>query len=307
MGLEVIRPGPSTTVQDRGRTGHRAFGVPVGGAFDVGSLDLANALLGNPPESAALELTGGLGEFRARVDLALALAGAAVEAEVATSAGIRRTVEMPGSFTLRAGERLILGGMPRGLRSYLAVRGGWQTPVVLGSRSSETRLRVGELIPARMGSTPVRRPAAGWISPPTDEPLRVVAGPDAEALADLERATYHVSPRSDRMGLRLDGPSLPLTPRPERMSMPVAPGAVQVAGGLPIVLGVACGTMGGYPHVAHVISADLDRVGQLRPGDTVRFRLVGLAEARELDRLRRADRRRRLAPIRMIGGVDTFD
>ena len=89
--------------------------------------------------------------------------------------------------------------------------------------------------------------------------------------------------RSDRMGLRLEGPPLELTTQPDRLSAPVAPGAIQVAGGQLILLGVACGTMGGYPHVAHVISADLDRVGQLCPGDQIAFRLVDLATARNLD------------------------
>jgi 5-oxoprolinase (ATP-hydrolysing) subunit C len=85
------------------------------------------------------------------------------------------------------------------------------------------------------------------------------------------------------MGLRLQGDPVTVTSPPGRLSTPVAPGALQVAGGQPIVLGVACGTMGGYPHIAHVISADLDRIGQLRPGDVVRFRLVRLEEARSLD------------------------
>ena len=85
------------------------------------------------------------------------------------------------------------------------------------------------------------------------------------------------------MGLRLEGPSLEITSQPDRLSAPVAPGAIQVAGGQLIILGVACGTMGGYPHVAHVVSADLDRVGQLSPGDQIQFRPVALASARELD------------------------
>ena len=92
------------------------------------------------------------------------------------------------------------------------------------------------------------------------------------------------------MGLRLEGEPVAIVSPPDRLSAPVAPGAVQVAGGQLIVLGVACGTMGGYPHVAHVISADLDRLGQLRPGDVIRFHRVGLDEARRADQAMRRDR-----------------
>ena len=112
---------------------------------------------------------------------------------------------------------------------------------------------------------------------PTDEPFRIIAGPDGPAHTGLDDAfwsarRFRVGSQSNRMGLRLEGEPTTLVSPPERLSTPVAPGAVQVAGGQLIVLGVACGTMGGYPHVAHVISADLDRLGQLKPGDTVAFR-----------------------------------
>ncbi len=100
------------------------------------------------------------------------------------------------------------------------------------------------------------------------------------------------------MGLRLEGPPIALPPHPDRVSMPVAPGAIQLAGGQLIVLGVACGTMGGYPHVAHVASADLDRLGQARPGDLIRFRSITLDEARRLDHDRPLPPRRPPPPRR---------
>jgi allophanate hydrolase subunit 2 len=204
----------------------------------------------------------------------------------------------PAAFALGTGARLVLGRADRGARAYLAVRRGWQTPVVLWSRSSETPLRAGEVIPGESGWTPRRHlaPEDDPFAAVDDAPIRVVDGPDVLSLsagALDPGAAYVVQSQSDRMGLRLDGPSVAVAPDPDRVSTPVAPGAVQIAGGRPLILGVACGTMGGYPHVAHVISADLDRLGQARPGDVVRFARVSFEEARAVDRdARRASARR---------------
>ena len=115
----------------------------------------------------------------------------------------------------------------------------------------------------------------------------MVDGPDAPPGYDWEAweaGTFQVGRQSDRMGLRLDGDVPSISSPPDRISAPVAPGAIQIAGGRAMILGVACGTMGGYPHVAHVITADLDRIGQARPGDILRFRRIEIAEARRIDR-----------------------
>ena len=129
------------------------------------------------------------------------------------------------------------------------------------------------MLPANRGVTPTRRPVEWpWEVTGNHEPIRVVDGPDAGGAGLLEPGEYRVSGQSNRMGLRLEGPSIAATTPADRVSAPVAPGAVQVAGDQPIVLGVAGGTMGGYLHLAHVISADLDRLAQLRPGDLVAFR-----------------------------------
>ncbi len=137
-----------------------------------------------------------------------------------------------------------------------------------------------------------------------NEPIRVIDGPDADAaLGDarlLESGEYRVSSRSNRMGLRLEGPPIAALDKtfPTGPPRPVAPGAIQIAGGRPIVLGVAGGTMGGYLHLAHVITTDLDRIGQLRPGDPVTFRRIEVEEARQLDRLRRLELSRWLFILR---------
>jgi antagonist of KipI len=297
VGLRVISPGLSATVQDLGRPGYRAWGVPLGGAFDRGALVVANALLGNPPGAAALELTVFGGTYEAESTLALALAGAPMQAAIEPPQGPARPLRVPQSFTLDAGSRLVLRGSPGGARAYLAALGGFLTRPVLGSRSSEDPIRAGDLLPALPGSCPSRRPAPGLLEGLADGPLRVLDGPDSvPGHPAWEEMLLTVGPLSDRMGLRLEGSPWPPRAVPEhadRPSAPVAPGAVQVAGGRPIILGVACGTMGGYPHVASVISADLDRLAQLRPGDPVSLRPISLPDARRLD----LERRRRLRSL----------
>lgn len=300
MSLKVIDPGFWTTLQDAGRMGYREWGVPKGGAFDRGSADLANALVGNGPDAAVLELTLRGGTFEARESLGMALAGAPIEAAVRNPAGHLRQLRSSSSFSIRAGDRLVLGRMTQGARAYLAVKHGFQTPLALGSRSTEEPLRQGDILPARSSTHPSRflvEPA--WNDPPA-RAIRIIAGPDASLLTDPDfwrHASFRVGSRSNRMGLRLEGPPLAIESDPDRLSAPVAPGAIQVAGGQLIVLGVACGTMGGYPHVAHVISADLDRLGQLRPGDIVHFEPVSLPQARDLDRSRRQVHRSLIARV----------
>jgi allophanate hydrolase subunit 2 len=354
VGLIVIRPGLSSTIQDRGRPGYREFGVPEGGAFDRSSLALANALLGNDPSDAAIELTMTGGRYGATVPLPLALAGAPMEARIETAGGTM-SLEVPQSFTIRPGEQLVVGGLrtvdlalphndpppypapqggrlsrvpsplagqgragggPRsrknparhgGLRAYLAVRGGWKTTPILGSRSSEIRLVAGQEIAAEAGTTATHHPLDALFPDPTDGPIRLLDGPDGPAPSALIEHDYRVAPACDRVGLRLDGPAIEGLAMPERPSAPVAAGAVQVAGGRILILGVAGGTMGGYPHVAHVISADVDRLGQAAPGQEIRFIRVGLEDARRLDRERRASlaaRDRRIALLARAGARD---
>jgi biotin-dependent carboxylase-like uncharacterized protein len=296
MGLYVINPGMSTTVQDEGRPGYVAWGVSASGAFDRGSAALANALLGNSADCAVLEMTLVGGAFQAVGPLAMALAGAPIEARTIVRDRSDRALRLPSSFTLRDGERLVLGHTRSGARTYLAVRGGWLTPPVLGSRSSEQALRAGDQLPAASSSVFSRHPAElSWQSAAA-VPFRIVPGPDARSNPELNaefwaRQRFRVGAQHDRKGLRLLGDPVTIAPDTERLSTPVAPGAIQVAGGQLIVLGVACGTMGGYPHIAHVVSADLDRLGQLKAGDVIEFETVTISEARRLARDARDERR----------------
>jgi biotin-dependent carboxylase-like uncharacterized protein len=305
----VIDPGLSTTVQDAGRPGYREWGVPLGGSFDRASADLANALLGNSPDCALLELTLTGGAYQAEGPLALALAGAPMEAKIIALQAPPRFLQLPLSFSLFEGERLAVGRTLDGARTYLAVKGGWQTRVRLGSRSSEQRIRAGEVLPAGPGTTATRHLSAPAWRSAKSEPFRIIDGPDARGHPELDTLfwtgrRFEISSRNDRMGLRLAGDPITFPAAPDRLSTPVAPGAIQVAGGQLIVLGVSCGTMGGYPHIAHVISADLDRLGQLKAGDTIQFCRVPLDEARRSDQDSRTQRRLLVSRLAIAAGRD---
>jgi biotin-dependent carboxylase-like uncharacterized protein len=284
MSLHVVEPGLYTLVVDHGRPRSRSLGVPLGGAADRAALALGNALLGNPPTAAALEISLTGPTLEATAELACVLFGSTFD--LATD---RRHLSAGKTFTLEPGEVLRIGGSREGIRAYLCVRGGLRTPSVFGSRSGLAPLKAGEELPCASGRTPVRFLR---LPPEPEEPgvLRFLDGPQRDWF-DLNAFTageYRVRPESNRMGLRLDGPPLALPAR-ELVSEPVCPGAVQVTrDGQCIVLGVDGQTIGGYPKIAQVVTADLDRLGRLRPGERLRFRRVSLEEAEELHVRRRA-------------------
>lgn len=269
--IEILDPGPLATVQDAGRWGWASLGVPRAGAFDRAAWAAANRLVGNDPDAAGLEIT--LGGLALRTDHAVTVA--------LTGAACPGAPDWNAAVTLPAGTTLQLGQPRHGLRSYLAVRGGLDVPAVLGSRSTDTLSGLGPaaLRPGdRLGVGAVRRePASVAASPPhTGEArLAICWGPRSDWFSEdawrlLVDTTWTVRPDSDRIGVRLDGPALPRARQGELASEPTLPGAVQVpANGRPIVFGPDAPVTGGYPVIAVV--DDLDRVAQLRPGDTVRF------------------------------------
>jgi antagonist of KipI len=293
--LRVLHPGLCTLVVDLGRPAWRSLGVPVGGAADRWSLALGNALVGNPPDAAALEVTLAGPTLIATCDLACILFGAPF-----AMTSDRQPLRAGKTFTLAGGKELHVGGTPEGARAYVCVQGGLDVPTVLGSRSGLEPLAAGAELPCHPGAILPRflsEPAA-W----DDEPgtLCVLPGPQASWFRDEEfyPQVFTVSPASNRMGLRLRG--MPLTlPDRELVSEPVCPGTVQVTrDGQCIVLGVDGQTIGGYPKVAQIISADLDKLGQLRPATPVRFRRVDLGEAERRYRHKRARLREWLTRVR---------
>jgi biotin-dependent carboxylase-like uncharacterized protein len=283
--LTVVRPGLWTMVVDPGRPGWRSLGVPIGGAADRFSLAIGNALVGNPPESAALEISLAGPTLITDADLACVVYGAPFDL---TLGG--RTLAAGKTFTLPSGQELQIGGTTQGMRAYCCVRGGFETAVVLGSRSGCEPLSVGATLGCRPGHIHGRSVQIPGHNPFPAGParLRVLDGPQVSWFDTREffDQTFAVTPASNRMGLRLHGRPLTIPDR-ELVSEPVCPGAVQVTrDGQCIVLGVDGQTIGGYPKVAHVISADLDLVGQLRPGQEVVFVRIALEEAGQMYRQR---------------------
>jgi biotin-dependent carboxylase-like uncharacterized protein len=297
LHLGILDPGMAVAVQDRGRFRLRRFGVPVAGALDATLLACANALLGNPPEAAGLELLVGGPALAAREGaIAIALAGD-VSAQRVGADGAVSSLAPWTAVVLAPGDTLKIG-MPRRGIAYLAVSGGIRSAPMLGSRATYRRAGLGRFL-ERGDSLPCGAPVTlhqgqdwRW----EDGPIRILPGPQddhfpQESLEALEHQTFKVGPASDRMGLRLSG-GAPLKHNEKGAEIPtdgVVPGAIQVPGdGQPIVLLVDGQTTGGYAKIATVISADLPRLGHLRPGDEVRFRRVTQAEARQALRDRQA-------------------
>jgi biotin-dependent carboxylase-like uncharacterized protein len=303
--LEILRAGPLTTVQDRGRGGCQKFGVTVSGAMDEVALRVGNILVGNAQDAAALEISFLGPEIRIRADVALALTGAEVAAELDG-----RPVPWYQAFLARAGQTLDIRHCTRGMRAYLAAGGGIDVPVRLGSRSTSLAAGFGgtEGRPLRDGDVVAVGPIVGsparWagrsvpgIWRPTfalPQTIRVVLGPQDDAFTEAGRRTflessYEVSPSSDRMGCRLEGPAIEHAGAADIISDWIPLGGIQVPGnGKPIILLADRQTTGGYTKIATVIGPDIPKLAQLRPGDRVRFEGLAIrdaqAVARALDR-----------------------
>jgi biotin-dependent carboxylase-like uncharacterized protein len=292
--LSVLSPGLNVTVQDLGRAGFQALGVPTSGALDAVMLRLANWLAGNDAGEGALEMRFSGPSFAVCGGAVhLALAGEAADIELLPPFEGRYPAYR--GITLEAGQRFRIA--LRGLAPcYLAIEGGFALQPVLGSLSTLTicglggfegrALRAGDALPLRRAE-----PAGGLglaMRPPklaATGAIRVMLGPQNDHFTDEGLATFlgsrfTVSQLSDRMGLRLDGPAVAHAGSFDLVSDGNAPGAIQVPGsGRPIVLMPDRGTTGGYPKIATVIGADLPALGRLPPGAALRFRAVGQAEA----------------------------
>jgi biotin-dependent carboxylase-like uncharacterized protein len=310
----VMEPGAFTTVQDLGRFGYRHIGVPPSGALDGFACRVANLLVGNPEDSAVLEmtLTGVVLAVLGEVDVALTGADMAVTVN-------RNSADSWCTVRLVPGDLLSIGPARSGCRGYLAVTGGIDVPLVMGSRSTNTMaamggfrgraLKKGDFLASGAGrllNLP-RKLAPEW-TPRCPEPvmLRAISGPQddffTEGLQRLFTRPFTVSARADRMGCRLEGPHIPFRRgMPESIiSEPIVPGGIQIpADGHPIIL-LNEQTAGVYAKIATVISSDLPRVAQAAAGDTLRFRQTDPQAARHIYR----KEMRRLAQLRkMLSGA----
>lgn len=296
--FRVIEPGPMTTVQDLGRFGYQAFGVPVSGALDQFSTRVANWLVGNPASAAVLEATF----IGPKLEVLCGALVAVTGADVAVTLN-GRPIETWRSHRVKAGDVLWIRRAKSGLRAYLAVTGGIDVPIRMGSRSTYVGARLGGLEGRALAKGDVLHRGAGKLRameatlPEQERPvfpgeilLRSVPGPQEdhfqEGLKVFFGSRFQVTPQADRMGCRLDGPQIPRKPTapPSIISEPSLPGAVQIPpDGKPIILLVEQ-TVGGYAKIATAIWADLPYVAQAKPQDTVQFQSVTLAEAHRIYR-----------------------
>ncbi len=300
--ITVLRAGPLTTVQDLGRPQHRRAGIAPGGALDLHAARIANLLVGNAEESAVLEVTFGPVRLNFADERIVACCGA----------DIHDSLGRP--IRIAPNEVLQLRAPRQGSRGWIAISGGIDLPLVLGSRATDLRGRFGGLDGRALrdgDELPLGQPLshpdftgriASWGAPAEwartasgHSVLRVVHGSEWEDFTVAAKAafldkSYVVTAEADRMGARLKGAALPRNTEAEMLSEAVVPGTIQVANdGQPILLLGDCQTIGGYPKIAHVITVDLPLAAQLRPNDSVRFQAVSLRDAEELFRARAAD------------------
>lgn len=307
--LEVVEPGIFTTIQDLGRKGYFASGIPPSGAMDRFALRMGNLLVKNPIDEAGIEMTAIGMKAKVLKETVIALAGAQFSAKLNGNA-----IPLWQTIYLKEGDLLSIEKPRSGWRGYLCVTGGIDVPPVLGSKSTYTlgglggirgrTLKKGDLIPAGIPRSSLDTlkgrkvkesvlPEAG-----SEKELRVVLGPQddhvkGESIEVFLNTPYQVSIRSNRVGYRFEGPQLFFKERPESRDAGLDPsnivddgnaiGAIQIpAGKEPICLGVDGVTMGGYVKIACLIAADMDRMAQLKPKDLARFKSITVDEARSI-------------------------
>ncbi len=328
--LKVVRAGLFDTLQDMGRIGYMALGMPTAGAMDRIGLTLANALAGNPAGTAVLEI-GVMGPdlLVEAESVRVALAGPLTPSLIEAPDAPPRPLDSDRSHLLKRGQILRVGMVEGSSTAYLAVTGGFALASFMGSLSTYARAGIGGLEGRKLAAGD-RLALALQEAPAGDErklaapfdygsgPIRVVWGPQEDYFSERGRRTfveseYRVSKEADRMGIRFEGPTIEHATPPAKggadiISDGIAPGAIQVPGaGLPIVLLADRQTVGGYPKIATVASVDLPRLGRLLPGQVVRFVAVTVEEAEKLRRDQEARLARAIADLqvaRPAGGID---
>ncbi|MCG2764607.1 MAG: biotin-dependent carboxyltransferase family protein [Desulfarculaceae bacterium] len=299
--IKVLRPGAQTSLQDLGRLGYQSLGIAEAGAMDRYSLVQANRLLHNPDNSAALEITLVGPKLRFERAVSFSLTGADLSAQLDG-----HPLATGNVYKAEPGQVLSFGSRINGMRSYLAVPGGFDAPLVLGSRSTyiyagfgglEGRALTKDDVLSCLAEPEVDRELAplpeSFLLPP-DGPrvLRVIIGPHEdrftkEGIETFLGSSFMVTSESNRMGYRLEGPRIRHNDGPIVVSEATPLGAVQVPGqGQPVLLLRERGTTGGYTKIACIITADIDQVGQATPGSRISFRRVGVGDAHHAERER---------------------
>lgn len=296
--LEILSPGILTSIQDLGRYGYGRYGVAPSGALDSFALRIANLLVGNRPDHAGLEAMLLGPAIRALADIVVAVTGGNLQPR-----RNKQPIEMWHSHILKKDDILSFDSALSGFRVYVAVGGGISIPPVMGSRSTNLSsgfgglqgraLKKNDILTSENHSHPVKTDTrafnTAWIPVyPNNWSLRVIWGPQDDHFPDESRgsflsASYEMSSDSDRTGIRLQGPVIRQKPdiQTSIISEGVIAGSVQIPGdGKPIII-LGETVTGGYRKIATIISADLPLLGQIKPGDTLRFTAVSLEEARQ--------------------------
>ncbi|MRX53890.1 KipI antagonist [Bacillus sp. HMSC76G11] len=318
MTIKVNKSGLLTSIQDLGRYGSQKYGVIASGAMDTLSHRIANMLVGNSENEAAVEMTMLGAHFEFQSDSMISICGGDLSPILND-----RPAKMWRPLFVKKGSLLTFGGAKKGCRAYLAVAGGIEVPEVMGSKSTYLRAGIGGyegraiengdiLSVGKMSEQSIKLHEAlhdsalyseiEWSASPEfipflreDESVRVIKGRQFEDFSEESKSmifseTFKITPKSDRMGYRMEGPKLTLEDKTEMISEAVSFGTIQVpADGNPIILLADRQTTGGYPKIAQVASVDLPYLAQFKPGEVVRFKEISLEEAQELliDRERR--------------------
>ncbi|GAA4708069.1 biotin-dependent carboxyltransferase family protein [Brevibacillus fulvus] len=334
MSIEVIKPGMNTTIQDLGRNGFQKYGIIVGGAMDTLALRLANYLVGNDEGAAGMEITLKGPRLLFHEEMLIAICGGDLSPEINGE-----PVALNRPVWVRKGSMLQFGYARKGCRAYLAVEGGFDVPIVLGSRDTNLRagiggyhgraLAEGDIIQRQQrkqqGNYAASRQlaekmdyasfaAADWhisqsLFPSyTQSCIRVIPAEHfacftAESRSAFFASEYQITPHSDRMGYRLSGAKLELTMPLELTSEAVTVGTIQVPPeGNPIVLMADRQTTGGYPKIGHVATVDLPLLAQFKPGEMVRFQEITLREAQSALLRREATMKRIKLGLQLFSG-----
>ena len=284
--FRILNPGIQTTIQDLGRHGLMKYGIPISGAMDQRSFVIANLLLRNPDNAAALETTLQGLKLQSLNKVTMSIAGADLDPWLNDRSAPQWT-----AFTMEEGDVLQFKKRGKGLRAYVAVQGGFDVPEVMGSRSTYVRGRIGAILREgeTLGICPIdsempknvlalRREYRPDFN--RTDPIRLMLGPQEDyftprGIDTFLNTTYRISPQCDRQAFRGEGPAIEIAKGPDIISDPIPLGAVQVTGdGRPVILLRDGQATGGYAKIAVVARVEMDRLGQMMPGDTIRFQRV---------------------------------
>lgn len=293
--LKFISGGMLTSIQDFGRYGYQKFGMPVSGAMDTYSMQLANWLVGNERNEACFEITYLGPEIEFLSNTIIAISGAKMHAKIN-----RQSIRTNSTVAVAKGDVLEMGAVKRGMRAYLAISGGINVPVVMGSKSTYLRGKIGGFKGRKIENRDVVEfgdkqqikyhevPSALRFIYPQVQTIRVLPGTERDRFTDEGYQTflnseYTVSNQNDRMGYRLSGSTLAHKDGADIISSGIVNGSIQVPGhGEPIIMMADHQTVGGYTKIANVITVDLPILAQLKANDKIRFLEVTLEEAQDL-------------------------